>query len=228
VLDQIPDAGCVGGRVSTAGKGYLQHAIALALTSPFGVGNARYRYADKPQYLETIAYGAYRRVVFEEVGRFREDLPRNGDWEFNYRVGLAGYRLFFSPEIRSTYFPRSSFGKLWRQQYWTSLDKVEVIRRHPESFLWRHLIPSLFVVGLVGGLLLGLLFRPALYLWLLMLCVYGGVSLLASITLCQTNGWRYLPILPIIFLWIHLSYGIGLLVGVLGSLTAKRRSLEPI
>jgi len=224
VLDQVPDAGCVGGRVNTAGKAYLQNAIALALNSPFGVGSARYRYADKPQYLETINYGACRKVVFEKVGRFREDLIRNEDWEFNYRLGLAGFRLFFSPDIHSTYYPRTSFGKLWKQQYWTSFGKVKVIRQHPASFLWRHVIPGLFVAGLAGGILLGQISRPALYSWLIVIGGYAGLSLTFSARLCLKSGWGYLPMLPIVFLWIHLSYGIGLIGGLLDYLWSKEEA----
>lgn len=224
MLDRVPDAGCVGGRLATTAKGYLQTAIALALTSPFGAGNARYRYADQPGYVETLGYGAYRKAVFEKVGRFQEDLTRNADWEFNYRMALAGFRIFFSPEIRSTYTPRTSLRRLWRQQFRTGFDKVKVIRRYPRSFLWRHMIPSLFVLVLFGGPLLAPIFGPAMFLWRLTMGGYAMISVIFSATAAQQGGWQYLPILPIVFLTIHLSYGLGLIGGWVRHLISRGES----
>jgi GT2 family glycosyltransferase len=224
VLDEVPDAACVGGPVKTAADGYMQNAIALAGASPFGAGNATHRYADKPQYLDTVSFGAYRKEVFEKVGRFREDLSRNADWEFNYRMGLQGLRIFFSPEIQSTYHPRSSLGGLWKQQFQTSLDKVKVILEYPGSFRWRHSIPTLFVLAMIGGLLLGPVFKPAQYLWKLTARGYVVLSLVFSATAAQQGGWRYLPILPVVFLTIHVGYGLGFIAGWLRHLISRTES----
>ncbi|HUW14455.1 MAG TPA: glycosyltransferase, partial [Anaerolineae bacterium] len=54
-------ADCVGGPIETIGETDTARAIALAMSSPFGVGDALFRYSDREQYVDTLAFGAYRR-----------------------------------------------------------------------------------------------------------------------------------------------------------------------
>ncbi len=218
LLAVMPEAGCVGGRVETAAEGFVPQAIALAFTCPFAIGNAHYRYAQKAQFVETINYGAYRREVFDKVGEFNESLIRNDDWEFNYRARKAGFKFYFSPEIRSTYYPRTSITHLWKQQFWTSYGKIKVLQMYPDSFLWRHLIPFLFVTGLFGGGALAFVSVWVGLAWAGMLALYSGSALFFAAKYGHRHGWRYAAILPFIFLTIHLAYGLGFLSGLLMAL----------
>jgi hypothetical protein len=43
---------------------------------------------------------------------------------------------------------------------------------------------------------------------------YLIANLGASFLTASKRGWRYLPFLPIIFIILHLSYGLGFLVGL--------------
>ena len=58
---EVVDADCVGGPIHTVGETPRACGIALAQSSPFGVGNAAFRYATKERYVDTLAFGAYRR-----------------------------------------------------------------------------------------------------------------------------------------------------------------------
>jgi GT2 family glycosyltransferase len=91
VVESVPPRGRAG---ATA------RAIALALRSPFGVGDARYRHGTREQEVDTVNYGAYRRDVFARVGLFDPALAWVEDDEFNYRLRAAGGRLVLSPAIR--------------------------------------------------------------------------------------------------------------------------------
>ncbi|HEM62625.1 MAG TPA: glycosyltransferase family 2 protein, partial [Chloroflexi bacterium] len=106
------DADCVGGPIQTVGEGDVARAIALAMSSPFGVGDALFRYSQEETYVDTLAFGAYRREVFERVGLFDEELVGSEDDEFNYRLRSAGGKLLLTPAIRSFYHGRGSFGAL--------------------------------------------------------------------------------------------------------------------
>ncbi|MCG8569878.1 MAG: glycosyltransferase, partial [Spirochaetes bacterium] len=86
---KLTNAECVGGVIDTIGQDNRSEAIALAMTSPFGVGNALFRYTDKACYADTVAFGAYQRSVFDKIGLFDEELVRNNDAEFNFRLILA-------------------------------------------------------------------------------------------------------------------------------------------
>jgi hypothetical protein len=48
-----------------------------------------------------------------------------------------------------------------------------------------------------------------------MLILYLLINLAASIWTAIQHGWRYLPLLPLIFAILHISYGLGFLVGLI-------------
>jgi GT2 family glycosyltransferase len=121
------------------------------MSSVFGVGNAHFRTGGKSGCVDTVAFGAYRREVFERVGFFDEELARNQDDEFNYRVVQGGFKIFLDPAIQSDYFVRGSISKLYKQYdqygYW----KVFVNKKHGAVTTLRQLAPPLWVLFLLMG-----------------------------------------------------------------------------
>jgi succinoglycan biosynthesis protein ExoA len=225
-------ADCVGGPIETVGESDTARAIALAMSSPFGVGDAAFRYSDQEQYVDTLAFGAYRREVFDRVGLFDEELVGSEDDEFNYRLRSGGGKLFLTPAIRSFYHGRSSLRDLCGQYFRYGRGKVRVMRRHPSEIRLRHLIPSAFVLSLIGSAALGL-FSPwfALLFGVVVGC-YVLASLLVAANIARKEGWRYLPLLPLAFACLHLSYGTGFLVGVVrfliwGVLPVGEKHVQP-
>jgi GT2 family glycosyltransferase len=189
-------------------------AIALAMSSPFGVGDALFRYSEREQYVDTLAFGAYRREVFERVGLFDEELVGSEDDEFNYRLRSHGGKLLLTPAIKSFYYGRGSFAALCRQYFRYGLGKVRVVARHPKLVRLRHFIPALFVASLVLCALLCLVSPWFALLLAIIAGCYVLVSILASVLIAAREGWRYLPFLPAAFACLHFSYGAGFLLGV--------------
>ncbi|MEX2541113.1 MAG: glycosyltransferase family 2 protein [Trueperaceae bacterium] len=183
-LDAHPECGCVGGPIENVNVNETARAISLAMSSPFGVGNARFRLGDYEGYVDTLAFGAYRREVFDRVGRFDELLTRNQDDEFNYRLARAGIRIWLSPRIRSRYVVRSSFAKLFRQYYQYGYWKVYVNRKHGAVTSLRQLVPVVFMVALGLCLLAAPVVPAARWALLLVVSVYLagalGFALIAS------------------------------------------------
>ena len=208
------DADCVGGPIETIGETDTAKAIALAMSSPFGVGDAVFRYSDREQYVDTLAFGAYRREVFERVGLFDEELVGSEDDEFNYRLRGQGGKLFLTPAIRSFYYGRSSFRALLRQYFSYGRGKVRVMRRHPGQVRLRHLIPAIFVLSLLVSGVLALISPWFALLFAVIVGCYVLASLLVAINIAREKGWRYLPLLLAAFACLHLSYGTGFLWGV--------------
>ena len=171
--DASPDAGSATAR-----------AIALALRSPFGVGDARYRYTTREQETDTVNYGAYRRQVFARIGLFDESLAWVEDDEFNYRLRAAGGRLLVSPRIRVRYYARPTLGALWRQQFRWGLNKPKVARRHPAQMRPRHAVPPLFVLSVALSAAGAPFLRPARRALAAVLGAYalaaGAATLLAA------------------------------------------------
>lgn len=205
-------ADCVGGAIETVTQTPEAAAISAAMSSPFGVGNARFRYARSAGWVDTLAFGAYRRDLIERIGPFDESLVRNQDDEFNLRLTLSGGRIWLDPRIKSWYVSRSSLKRLWRQYFDYGFWKIRVIRKHRLIYGWRHLVPGALVLALAGGVI-------ALPWSMLPLALAGGSYLsavaVASVVTAAQKGWSLFLRLPPTFMTLHLAYGLGFWKGIL-------------
>jgi GT2 family glycosyltransferase len=204
----------VGGPLQMTAEGHVAKAIAIATASPFGVGNANWRYATEDTFVDTVFPGMYRREVFQRIGLFDEELIRNQDDELNFRLTQAGGKVFLTPRVKAYYVNRSSLAKLWRQYYQYGFWKVRVMQKRGGASSWRHFVPAAFVMALLVTLWYSLLFADSWWAFDALMVAYGAGALLFAVRACRKEGWRYLPLLPVIFLCLHLSYGIGFIQGV--------------
>jgi succinoglycan biosynthesis protein ExoA len=201
----------VGGPIETIGETAEAEAIALAMSSWFGVGGSAFRtIKDRPLLVETVAFPAYRRATLQRLGPFDEELVRNQDDEYNYRLLKSGGRILLSPDIRSRYYSRGSLRSLWRQYYQYGYWKVRVMQKHPRQMRSRQFVPPAFVAGLAGSAALGMVFRPFRALLGVVLALYLAANVVASLSLGREHAPRLLVIHPI----LHLSYGLGFLAGL--------------
>jgi succinoglycan biosynthesis protein ExoA len=204
----------VGGQMRPMGQTAVGRAVALSTTSRFGVGDARFHYDAREQPVDTVYMGAFRREIFDQVGLFDEELIRNQDYELNIRIRKAGGKILLSPKIVSHYTPRSSLPALWRQYFEYGYWKVRTVQKHPTSLRWRQALPPLFVGSFLGSLLLGFLWLPARWLFAFVGGGYLLANLAASTIAARRGGWRYFPLLPVVFAAIHFAWGLGFLAGV--------------
>jgi GT2 family glycosyltransferase len=212
---QETGADCVGGPIETVGRTVIGRAIALAMSSPFGIGDASFRHANAQVHdTDSVPFGAYRREVFDRIGLFAEDIDRGEDDEFNYRLRDSGGRIVLSPAIRSIYYCRDSLPALARQYWNYGLAKAAVLQRHPRRLRPRHLVPSALVLTLASGVLLRFLDRRFGWLTVLAGSSYAAANLLASSRLASRDK-EAAPYLPAAFASIHLSAGAGLIAGFL-------------
>ena len=214
-------ADAAGGPIETRGHGDVGRAIALAMSSRFGVGDTAFRDEDAgEQWTDSVPYGAYRRDVFERIGALAEDIDRGEDDEFNYRLRQAGGRILLSPAIRSTYYCRSSYAELARQYWGYGLAKARVLRRHPERLRPRHLVPSALVATLAGGALLSAVHRRFGWLAALAGGAYAAASLLAASRVTRGNPKEKSRVAAA-YACMHLPAGAGMLVGLARGVLAK-------
>ena len=163
--------------------------------------------------------GAWPRRVFKKIGLFDEELVRDQDDEFNYRLREKTGRILLSPDIRSEYTVRSTPRGFWRQYYQYGYWKVRVLQKHPRQMSLRQFVPPAFVLSLIFSILLALTFflLPLSFIILISSFIpilYLVANLLASLYTAFKRGWKYLPFLPFIFAILHFSYGLGFLVGL--------------
>jgi GT2 family glycosyltransferase len=214
-------ADAVGGPIETRGHGDVGRAIALAMSSPFGVGDTAFRDEDAgEQWTDSVPYGAYRREVFERIGTLAEDIDRGEDDEFNYRLRQAGGRILLSPAIRSTYYCRSSYGELARQYWGYGLAKAKVLQRHPGRLRPRHLVPSALVTALAGGALLSVIDRRFGWLAALTGGAYAAASLVTASKVARDGPKQALRVAAA-YACMHLPAGAGMIVGLARYVLAK-------
>lgn len=219
-LRDVPEACNTGGRLTVVKSGIIPEATAAATSSRFGVGNAQFHYLTHPEWVETVYLGAWRRRVFSDYGGFDEELVRNQEDEFNFRLRQNGEKIWLDPSIKSQYHPRDSLLKLFSQYYQYGLYKVRVIQKRGDFSSWRHLIPGSFALCLLVFTILaiaGMTVFP--------ITVLGGVYLLANLIATAVTAIRIgqrtivdktkiALVLPFTFFTLHFSYGLGFLMGL--------------
>ena len=210
------DAAGVGGPIETIAESPQAEAIAIAMSSKFGVGGSAFRTIhDKELQVDTIPFPAYPRDLFDRVGGFDEELVRNQDDEFNYRVRQHGGRLLLSPSVRSRYYSRSSFRSLWRQYFQYGYWKVRVLQLHPGQMSIRQFVPFAFVTAIAVLMLASIVSVTSLWLLTAMLCLYVVGNLFASVISCRRARLTSLPGISFSFAILHFSYGFGFLFGLI-------------
>ena len=207
----------VGGvwKTEVLNKTKISLSIKEVLSNKFGVGNAMFRVGiDKIEEVDTVPFGCYKREIFEQIGLYDERLVRNQDIELNKRLKKAAGKIYLIPEVECTYFARENFKDLAKNNFangeWNILTAYYTKTLHSLSV--RHFIPLLFVLSLIIPALIAL-YSPYFG-------IFGLVSMVSYLTLViiislklkdNSNSFIYLVLS---FLTLHLSYGVGSLVGI--------------
>ncbi len=213
------NADCVGRPQpqEVSGASPLQQAIAAARSSPIGHHPDSHIYSDKEGFVPAISVAvAYRRSVFDKVGLFDESFDACEDVELNYRIDRAGLKCFFAPEIRLPYEPRSTLGGLFRQLVRYGRGRMRLLRKHPETWSLKTLVPALFVVGLFVGLLGSFFFPWCAWIYAATMLIYFLIIAAASIHASKNvSSWQAAFWLPVILVLIHIASGWGQLIELL-------------
>jgi len=205
----------VGGTVKTVGETPVAAAVAGAMSSVFGVGGSAFRVGvGESRLSDTIPFPAYTREVMERVGAYDEELVRNQDDEYNYRIRKAGGKILLASDIKSEYACRSSFRSLARQFFQYGFWKVRVMQKHPAQMRARQFIPAAFVTALLVCLLAGLFSPWGMWGFVSGAALYLLANAVCSIILSRRLGPRLLPLFSWAFILMHIAYGIGFLLGL--------------
>jgi glycosyltransferase involved in cell wall biosynthesis len=207
------DADIVGGPYLTKYKSNLQCAVGQIISSRFGTGHSLVHDTNYDGYSDTVAYGAFKKEVFTDVGMFDLRLKRNQDDEFFYRAKSLGKKIYLNTEIKLWYYPRDSYKALFRQYWQYGIYKPLVLLKIKSEIKMRHLIPSLFSLYCFS-------LPIALYvkLWLVPLILYLVLIIIFSFK--TKLNFKSKALAMTIFPTIHLAYGLGM---VWGFLSIKKR-----
>jgi len=200
-------------------------AIARAMSSPFGIGNAMYRLNVKTvRKTDTVPFGCYRREVFDRTGLFDEELLRNQDDEFNARLIKAGGSIYLIPEVKITYFARSSVKAMCKMFWQYGFFKPLVNLKVGKPATVRQFIPPLFLLFIIVFLIAGMFSRVFFGIWLAGIGIYFITGLLFTLKIAAEAKRALLVVyLPWIFFLIHCSYGWGYFYGIIKFLILGRK-----
>lgn len=213
----------VGGpSLTPADDSPLQQAFGLALASPFGGGAVRNRYrrcgvpretGDNELILCNLSISA---ATFREAGGFDRRLYPNEENELLVRLSRRGMKLYHDPDLAVVRSQRTDFRAFLRQLFGYGRGRAQQILLgggcSPANF-----VPSAFLLYL---LVLPFLDKPVYYLPLL---CYLGMALLFTLSAGIGSGKAAAALLlPMVFPALHISYGAGVVWGVLSSGVARR------
>ncbi|MFB8212396.1 MULTISPECIES: glycosyltransferase family 2 protein [unclassified Streptomyces] len=198
----------VGGIMHAEGENAWEDAVAAAMTSKIGVGNAAFHTGGQAGPAETVYLGVFRREALEKADGYNVEFIRAQDWELNFRIRESGGLIWFSPELRVQYRPRPSVRALAKQYKDYGRWRHVVARYHAGSINLRYLAPPTAVVAIAAGLVVGAAVTP----WALI--VPGGY--VAAIVAGSLPAGKGLSLkaraqIPVALATMHMSWGYGFL-----------------
>jgi cellulose synthase/poly-beta-1,6-N-acetylglucosamine synthase-like glycosyltransferase len=216
---RIPGVVCSGGTQINLGDSPKQISIGVVMSHWFGMATAPHRYQKKPGKVHTVAYGAYRRDLFKEIGYFEEEGSIAEDAELNWRIIQSGYDIYFDPDIKARYYPRNTFIKFAYQMYRYGILRAYMFRKHFEGLAFLHFIPPAFLLTLVGLVAGSVFHRVPQILLAILLLIYGGL-----VTIFGFLAWRgEKRARPMSISWafvsMHLAWALGFIIGVISRKT---------
>ncbi len=221
VFSEKPDVWCVGGLVNNVYVNQVGEVISKAMSTTFGMGLGTFRTLQESNYTDTFGTPMYPSWVFDKIGYFDEELIRNQDDDYNFRVIKAGGKIWFESSISLKYYVRGNYSGLYKQFYQYGYWKVYVNKKHGEVTTLRQLVPPLFVLYIFTLPLLSFLDLNIAKIFSIGLLLYFGLAFWFTLKKLKSikeffGIFKTFPIL-------HFSYGLGYLQGIIHFLILMKK-----
>ena len=216
LVDALLETGVesVGGVIRTvpAAETAMAHAVAIGMSHPFGVGDSRFRIGSSVRRdVDHVPFFCCRRELFDRLGLFDEELVRNQDGEFSWRIRQSGGRIMLIPEISSTYFARDTLGKLARMMFQYGYFKPLTITKIGRAVTARQFAPSALLLSLVLSAFASPWLGAARIAFAAIALAYVAAVLTAAGRALRDHPLRVALALVVTFPAMHFSYGYGFL-----------------
>ena len=200
----------VGGAQRAKAKSVFQRALCAALTSPLGVGGAKYRSPDAEGFVDTVFLGAFRRKVFETVGLWDPAAITNEDAELNQRILDNGGQVYLSRDIVVHYFPRDNFKALAKQYYKYGRGRARTLLKLGTFPTLRPLLPFLMTTGAATLIAIPPLWPVAAAAF----TTYALATGAEAVRVGRKLGASAVPLVWAMFPVLHLAHGSGFAAGL--------------
>jgi lipopolysaccharide/colanic/teichoic acid biosynthesis glycosyltransferase len=169
----------------------------------------------EPSWADAAAFGCWRRETLTELGLFDERLAGSSDMDLNVRLRTRGGRILLVPDIRITYYADADLRSFWKHNFSDGVWVTYPLKFGKLACSWRHWIPFVFVSSILFSILAWKYVPIAAPLLLSIILAYGLINSASTVQVCFKSGkWRYLSILPYIFLARHVAHGLGAFYGL--------------
>lgn len=207
--------GNVGGRwnILPFNKSLWARTNAILNCSHFGIGGSAFRVSTVASDVDSVPFGAFPRCVIEEIGGMREDLPRGEDNEYNSRIRKAGYKVFFDPRIVCSYYSRPTLVASCKQMYANGESIGHLFYVDRDSIGLRHLVPLLFVSFIFFCMVFSIIWSGFWGVLFAGLLLYFICDVVASFLSSKEHGMIFFLPLMVLFFSVHVSYGVGTIIG---------------
>jgi succinoglycan biosynthesis protein ExoA len=213
------DALNVGGAQRATGASYLTRAVALATNSPYAIGDARLRNAQKEKWVDGIYLGAWWRETLESLGGFDGDLAYDENYDLSLRLRRMRGKAFYSPSLRSSYRVRGSIPSFIKTYVGYGYGMARAIKRQPDALRPSQLAaPGVVLMLMISGLF-------ALYSWpsgIVAPAFYILHSLVTSRRI--THIRRYQISMSLVLITLHICWGTGFIAGIIRWGIPRRRT----
>jgi glycosyltransferase involved in cell wall biosynthesis len=189
-----------------------QKAISYAMTSFYTTGGIRggKRYVGK--YQPRSFNMGIRREVFNTLGGF-SGLRVSEDIDLSMRLYKEGYQVSLIESAFVYHKRRSTFYKFFRQVFSFGSGRIDLQVRHGDALKPVHVLPAVFVLYLLGGIVSGFISTGIFLIWLGSVVAYMVAILFDSVF---QNRNLVVGIISIYAAFIMLiGYGSGMIKAVL-------------
>jgi cellulose synthase/poly-beta-1,6-N-acetylglucosamine synthase-like glycosyltransferase len=167
------------------------------------------------RYTDHLSFSCYRKDLVEKVGGFDPVFWCGQDYELDIRLRKAGYKILYTPKTKVYHFKRDSVRSLWRQMYRYGIARAKMVKKHPDTLKFFHLLGPGFILSSVLIVVLTLLHWLPLWVLPCLIVAYVLMSLISTLQITRKPSVVISSIL--FYLLIHVGYGAGFLIGMVYS-----------
>jgi cellulose synthase/poly-beta-1,6-N-acetylglucosamine synthase-like glycosyltransferase len=185
-----------------------QKAISYAMTSFFTTGGIRGKKKHVGQYQPRSFNMGIRRSVFNALGGF-SGLKVSEDIDLSMRLYKNGYRAGLIEKAYVYHKRRSTLYKFFRQVMSFGSGRIDLQLRHGDALKPVHMLPSLFVIFMIGGFTASFFSSGIFLLWLALTLLYSIAILMDSTV---QNRSLTVGVMSVVASFVMLTgYGLGMI-----------------
>lgn len=221
-----PTVALVGGPSEIVTEGSLiQRSIGYVLGSYFATANVRCRYRSIGRFEQEgteqnliLCNLAVRRQVFLGENGLDERLYPNEENEFLNRLRRQGHRAIYNPKMVVSRPHRSSLMEFFTQMCRYGRGRMEHFFLQPRFVNPIYFLPLAFLFYLISLPFALITWGNTLLSWIYLspLVIYAeGVAVTSLRILAEEYDWPSMLLVPWLFPIVHVSYGMGIISGLL-------------